>query len=85
MKASTAALLTKSLEYTLSFPKSVCTCGHTGDGANSYHADRLLVVGHGYCTHREGTGAVCKCQKFAWAGWTEHFKAFLKKAKAEAK
>jgi len=28
----------KSAEFAKSYPRSICACGHSGDGANSYHA-----------------------------------------------
>lgn len=40
--------------------KSVCHCGHTGDGLKSQHADRL-AAGHGAC---KVPG--CKCEAFTW-------------------
>lgn len=46
-------------------PRSVCVCGHTGDGFNSEHEDSI-VGGHGSCTV-EG----CDCQQFTWGGFLE--------------
>ena len=46
-------------------PKSVCTCGHTGDGPNSQHADSISH-GHGRCTV-EG----CDCEQFTWARFVD--------------
>lgn len=43
-------------------PRGICTCGHTGDGANSDHKD-LLALGHGSC--RE-----CDCPQFSWRSMT---------------
>ena len=54
-------------------PKSICACGHTGDGPNSQHitdgeslgslpADDDPNQGHGACTG-------CDCQKFIWKGF----------------
>jgi len=51
-------------EYT-PLAKSVCICGHTGDGLLSEHEDNLLAKGHGACKE-------CDCQKFTW-------KEFIKK------
>ena len=50
-------------------PRSVCICGHTGDGSDSDHMD-LLSKGHGPC--RE-----CDCQRFTWAGFTQKFEKAL--------
>lgn len=42
--------------------KSVCTCGHIGDGPDSQHADSTIAAGHGGCTV-DG----CDCEQFTWA------------------
>ena len=52
-------------------PKSICTCGHTGDGPNSQHADRY-GIGHGACTV-EG----CNCKQFTWDRFIEEEKDVL--------
>jgi len=39
-------------------PKSMCRCGHTGDGPNSEHAN-AIALGHGACTQ-------CNCVQFTW-------------------
>jgi hypothetical protein len=57
-------------------PKSICLCGHTGDGEHSDHAD----VGR----HPTGAGKAgclvngCRCQRFTWKQWTKKCKRFLK-------
>lgn len=38
--------------------KSICLCGHTGDGAYSMHGG---MIGHGPCS-ADG----CACKKFSW-------------------
>ena len=54
-------------------PKSICSCGHTGDGPNSQHADRY-AEGHGFC---QVTGpdkaTTCSCRQFTWVKWTPEF------------
>lgn len=52
-------------------PKSVCTCGHSGDGPNSLHSDRVNGVspGHGACLMES-----CPCQKFTWHSFTPEYK-----------
>lgn len=45
-------------------PKSLCFCGHLGDGPNSSHAG---PIGHGVCTV-----IGCRCQKFIWAKFTRY-------------
>ncbi len=42
-------------------PRSLCTCGHTGDGPGSQHTD-TLTPGHGRCTVRG-----CACRQFSWS------------------
>ena len=39
--------------------KSICRCGHTGDGPNSEH-DARYAEGHGPCLR-------CDCPQFTWA------------------
>jgi hypothetical protein len=45
--------------------KSICACGHLGDGVPSSHAG---IEGHGGCMV-DG----CPCQRFTWSGWTKEF------------
>lgn len=52
-------------------PKSVCTCGHVGDGPGSAHA-ATIAPGHGPCII-EG----CDCQKFSFARYTPEFERFM--------
>lgn len=51
-------------------PKSLCTCGHTGDGPGSQHQQhpRLLEAGHGRCRM-----ALCDCKVFTFK---EHLPAY---------
>lgn len=49
--------------------KSICMCGHTGDGKDSQHGDPRVgkafipgLEGHGACRVRR-----CPCAKFTWA------------------
>ena len=44
-------------------PKSLCGCGHTGDGPHSEHAARF-AEGHGPCKR-------CACKQFTWESWIE--------------
>lgn len=60
--------------YAQKAPKSVCYCGHTGDGANSQH-DTAPRSGEG---HGECTVATCGCTRFTWKNITPEFAAFLK-------
>lgn len=43
--------------------KSICSCGHIGDGNVTDHAG---LQGHGPC-------AECPCCQFTWAGWTPEY------------
>ena len=52
-------------------PKSVCRCGHLGDGEWSPHEDQIhggytLAQGHGRCRS-------CACDKFTWVRWIPKF------------
>lgn len=53
---------------TFAGPKSLCACGHTGDGEMSCHAG---LIGHGMCL-----SPACGCAKFTWVGWTPEFERF---------
>ena len=48
-------------------PKSMCTCGHTGDGPDSAHRD-LYQAGHGACTADD-----CDCKRFTWDHFTRAY------------
>jgi len=59
-------------------PKSICACGHTGNGPDSDHGNPKgewgeLAPGHGCCSVPG-----CTCTQFTWVGWTPEFEAFLK-------
>lgn len=45
--------------------RSICECGHSGDGPDSQHAG---FIGHGPCFH-EG----CDCVRFTWKHFTSEF------------
>ena len=60
-----------SQEYAKHLPLSICTCGHTGDGANSNHVD-LLQDGSGSCRVPS-----CPCRQFTWAKWTGRAETLL--------
>lgn len=62
----------KAKKFAVEHPKSDCTCGHTGDGANSQHEGVGIAgdgVGHGSCKV-----SVCNCRKFVWFKFTDAFK-----------
>lgn len=57
-------------EYSKTKPKSLCRCGHTGDGKQSEHVDGAQP-GHGACLE-------CACEKFTWKTFTADFQAYMK-------
>lgn len=57
---------------TYPLPKSLCSCGHTGDGPLSAHIDDL-EFGHGRCR-------ICDCTRFAWSSFTMSFQEDLDNA-----
>jgi len=62
-------------------PKSVCTCGHTGDGPFSqHHSNHEFSLGHGACRVMN-----CPCAKFTWKGWTREFELYLFATRGEVK
>jgi hypothetical protein len=69
-EAKMPARLRDSIAYSAMNPKSVCTCGHTGDGAGSQH---LGFGGHGSCIF---DGGAC-CGQFSWKGWTLEYRQFM--------
>jgi len=62
-----------SIAFSATAPKSVCTCGHTGDGARSQHSG---FGGHGSCNF---DGGAC-CGQFSWKGWTREYRQFMAEA-----
>jgi len=56
--------------------KSMCDCGHHGDGPNSDHEDHFQF-GHGRC---KVSG--CDCIQFTWVGWTLPFEEYLERRKS---
>lgn len=54
-------------------PKSICTCGHTGDGENSeHHILNDMILGEGHCDVPN-----CPCERFTWARFTKKYQNFL--------
>ena len=54
-------------------PKSLCTCGHLGDGKDSDHGG---ILGHGRCNVPG-----CSCAKFTWARFTNVFQEAIDRGK----
>ena len=48
-------------------PKSICACGHLGDGPYSDHRD-LIQPGHGGCKIPG-----CSCVRFSWKRFTKAY------------
>lgn len=63
--------LLDSMTYSALAPKSICTCGHLGDGARSQH---IGFGGHGSCIF---DGDAC-CNKFSWKKWHPEYVAYMK-------
>ena len=55
--------------------KSICKCGHLGDGSYSDHED-LINKGHGRCK-------VCDCEMFVWKKSTPSFNEIIDKIKGK--
>lgn len=74
MRKPKTAQLPKRMRDAMTFsalqPKSVCRCGHTGDGARSQHTG---FGGHGSCIF---DGGAC-CDQFSWKGWTNEYVRFM--------
>ncbi len=73
VQAKRVKFMEASISYGEKAPKSICSCGHTGDGNKSWHEDNGPAQGHGSCGH-----AGCRCTKFTWAGWTPKYAEFVK-------
>jgi len=55
-------------------PKSICKCGHSGDGRKSAHMPLdgpLIIAGQGSCTK-------CDCVKFTWKKFTDKYLRYIK-------
>lgn len=51
--------------------KSLCSCGHTGEGTTSDHRDGF-APGYGPCKVKG-----CSCTKFSWVSFTPEFSKFM--------
>ncbi len=58
-------------------PKSLCQCGHTGDGENSDHANEQVSGGSGACLVPG-----CVCGRFTWKQFTKKYETFLERSKS---
>lgn len=61
-------------------PKSVCSCGHDGDGNGSRHVGEGFSPGHGACAV-----AGCSCVQFTWAGMTPEYATAMELARKGVK
>jgi hypothetical protein len=59
-------------------PKSICICGHTGDGENSQHNELYTGCPVSDC-YRQGKGHCkkCDCECFTWKSFTKKYQNFL--------
>jgi hypothetical protein len=53
-------------------PKSICMCGHTGDGEGSQHDNGVAAPGHGKCLV-----SACSCSQFSWARFSKKYENFV--------
>lgn len=64
--------------------RSVCSCGHLGDGEDSQHLGTgippFVSGGHGACTVPG-----CECQRFTWVRWKPEAEAWLKEQEGKSK
>jgi len=59
--------------YELNNPRSLCTCGHTGDGLRSDHVDLdLFDLGLGRCR-----APGCPCNRFCWHSYLKPYQKYL--------
>ena len=73
-----AAKLQRQRELTVDYraPRSLCTCGHSGDGDLSAHTAGFVgSPGHGTCYISN-----CGCKQFTWSSFTEDFQSALDSA-----
>ena len=54
-------------------PRSICKCGHTGDGRNSQHDICARVEGAGMCKVKG-----CDCSRFTWKNFIDKFVEHMK-------
>ena len=52
-------------------PKSICSCGHTGDGIITQHHDSISP-GHAECKVKD-----CLCAQFTWVMWEPEYKKMM--------
>jgi hypothetical protein len=53
-------------------PMGICTCGHTGIGENSQHANGMVYSGTEACRAKG-----CECLRFKFKQWTKKYQGFL--------
>lgn len=58
-------------------PRSLCVCGHTGDGERSQHGNENFNSGSGECLVNG-----CGCARFTWKGWTKKYENFLERSRS---
>ena len=55
-------------------PRSICRCGHTGDGPGSQHGKILEKDDGGGKCNVKG----CDCDRFTWKNFTKDFAKYIK-------
>ena len=50
--------------------RSICLCGHPGDGGGDHADEAVYARGTGRCLK-------CDCNRFTWKGWTRKYQNFL--------
>lgn len=70
-----------NLRETWRTPKSMCQCGHTGDGHDSDHGSDSAIIsqlspGHGRCSVKG-----CGCKHFSFKAFTPEFQKALDEAR----
>ena len=58
-------------------PKSICQCGHLGDGEGGDHEDGIFLKGHGRCK-------ICDCSMFQWKRFVSSFEELIGKVQGKA-
>jgi hypothetical protein len=63
----------QSRAYAMTKPKSICQCGHTGDGEGSQHSSSgVWSAGHGACVVPG-----CSCLRFRWERFREAYRTTM--------
>lgn len=76
--------LAKEQEVSMRYqgPRSICKCGHTGDGVDSEHDS---IIHEEVSEWEPGCGEcnICGCRGFKWVAFTDEFIAYRKEKMME--